>query len=224
MKAFLFTVILTSFIQIMTMAQVKPKVIYFGDPMCSWCYGFSPEFSDVIKDLEESVDFQFVMGGLRPYNTQKIEELADFLKEHWEDVHESSGQPFGYEILEDMEFVYDTEPACRATVTMRQLSPKSEFEFFKAIQKAFYHQNKHTNKTETYLELVEQFGVRKEDFKNAFESEEMREAVRRDFEYSSEVGVRGFPTVVLQKGDQYYLIANGYMKSGVVIERIKKQL
>ena len=44
-----------------------PHLIYFSDPMCSWCYGFGPELSKLVErrpDLKLSP----VMGGLRPYN------------------------------------------------------------------------------------------------------------------------------------------------------------
>ena len=29
----------------------EPHLIYFADPMCSWCYGFSP----VIEDIRRTV-------------------------------------------------------------------------------------------------------------------------------------------------------------------------
>ena len=206
------------------MAQDKPQLIYFGDPMCSWCYGFSPEFSTALDSLESTVDFQIIMGGLRPYNTKTMTDLGDFLKEHWQHVEERSGQPFSYEILNDDSFVYDTEPACRAVVVMKKLQPNSTLSFFKKIQHSFYKKNKNTNSVETYLELIEEFGIEKEIFKKEFESDEMKEAVKKEFTYSSEIGVRGFPTVVLQKGDKFYLISNGYTSSENIIEHCRKIL
>jgi len=126
------------------MSQSKPKLIYFGDPMCSWCYGFSPEMEKAIDSLSSEVDFQMVMGGLRPYNTETMKDLGDFLQHHWEEVGSRSGQSFSYEILKDTSFVYDTEPACRAVVLMRELKPEKEFEFFHKVQNAFYFKNKNT--------------------------------------------------------------------------------
>ena len=26
-----------------------PRLIYFADPMCSWCYGFAPEMAEVLE-------------------------------------------------------------------------------------------------------------------------------------------------------------------------------
>ena len=47
----------------------------------------------------------------------------------------------------------------------------------------------------------------------------MKEKVKADFQYAGQVGVRSFPTVVLRDGDQYYLIAQGYVKSKQIIEK-----
>lgn len=208
-------------LQNIAMSQTKPKLIYFGDPMCSWCYGFSPEITKAVDSLSQDIDFQLIMGGLRPYNTETMTDLGDFLKGHWEEVGHRSGQPFSYDILKDTTFVYDTEPACRAVVLMRSLQPESEFSFFKKIQTSFYHKNKNTNLTATYAELATEFGLDKKEFAKQFESNEMKLKVKEDFLYSQQVGVRGFPTIVFQIEDQFYMIANGYVKAEQIIEKCK---
>ncbi|MFT6319154.1 MAG: putative protein-disulfide isomerase [Granulosicoccus sp.] len=206
------------------MAQSKAQLIYFGDPMCSWCYGFSPEMSEALDSLAEDVDFQIVTGGLRPYNTETMADLGDFLQQHWEDVNKRSGQPFSYEILKDKTFVYDTEPACRAVVLMRALKPESEFEFFKEIQTQFYQKNKNTNLTETYAELATAFGLNKTEFAKKFESDEFKEKVKEDFTYAQNIGVQSYPTLVLKNGDDLYLIAQGYVEAETIIEKCEKIL
>jgi len=57
-------------------AQEKTTLIYVGDPMCSWCYGFGNEISTVISTLGDRVEVEAVMGGLRPYNTETIRLLC----------------------------------------------------------------------------------------------------------------------------------------------------
>lgn len=198
------------------------KLIYIADPMCSWCYGFSPELSKVVDQLDDHTDFSIVLGGLRPYNTETMEQLGDFLQGHWKEVNQRSGQPFKFDILQDHSFVYDTEPACRAVALMRQIKPDQAFAFFKAIQQAFYAENKNTNLTDTYVSLAADFGVDTEIFRTAFESEDMKTRVKEDFNYAGQLGVRGFPTLVLQEGDKYYLISNGYMKASKVLHQIEQ--
>lgn len=60
-----------------------------------------------------------------------------FLREHWKEVTDKSGQQFNYGILESNEFVYNTEPPCRAAVTMRHLKPEVVFDYFVDVQKSF---------------------------------------------------------------------------------------
>ena len=65
MKNLLFLFLLTISSTMMN-GQEKATLIYFGDPMCSWCYGFSDELNDALNLLSDQVDFELVMGGLRP--------------------------------------------------------------------------------------------------------------------------------------------------------------
>ncbi|NJL12356.1 MAG: hypothetical protein HC913_04725 [Microscillaceae bacterium] len=102
--------------------------------------------------------FRILLGGLRPGTTTVMSEKQKaFLRHHWEEIHQLTGQPFGYDILERNDFIYDTEPAARAVVVVRQLHPLLTFDFFKAIQAAFYVRGQDTNALETYLELCDDF-------------------------------------------------------------------
>ena len=208
----------------MAFTQNRTKLLYFGDPMCSWCYGFSPELSTALEILGDKVELQLIMGGLRPNGQETMASLKDFLKEHWEHVHAASGQPFKYDILDQSDFIYDTEPACRAVVTMRKFNSQQTFEFFKDVQIAFYAENKNTTRSELYHKLAEKYGIDGIAFLESFQSEAMRNLVQADFSFSNNLGVRGFPTVVLQLEGTYHMIANGYVKSQVIVERVVELL
>lgn len=203
-------------------AQSNDTLIYVGDPMCSWCYGFSPELKKTVKALDDQVSFKMVMGGLRPYNTEQVNSMKDFLKGHWEHVNQASGQPFDYTVLDEGDFAYDTEPPSRAVLVVRKLKPDMELQFFEAVQRLFYVNGKNMSLTSTYSELVESMDIDVEQFKAEFESSAMKQAVRADFELAAKMGVRGFPSMVLKRGDQYYLLANGYTKADDLIKRIQQ--
>ncbi len=206
------------------MSQNPTKLIYFGDPMCSWCYGFSPELSKTVANLGNDIPIEIVMGGLRPYNQQKMIELKSFLTDHWQEVNHRSHQKFSYGILNDENIAYDTEPPSRALVIIRELCPGDELTFFKNLQKQFYVENKNMNLLESYYELIEGLGISKEEFAKQFNSEEYKLKVKEDFARSSSMGVRSFPTLLLQKGDELFLIAQGYLEAEKVINSIKAKL
>jgi putative protein-disulfide isomerase len=200
------------------------KIIYFGDPMCSWCYGFAPQITALIDSYSDSFDFQLVMGGLRPGGTETIGQIGDFLRHHWEDVFKRSGQPFSYEVLKKNDFIYDTEPPCRAVVTMRNWNPELEFQFYKSVQEAFYTKGVDTNDPETYESLVSDLDIDTNKFMDGFSSIEMKEKTREDFLFSQQLGVRGFPSTVLEYNEQLYLLANGYAESDYINGNIEKIL
>ncbi len=212
------------FLSQMIFAQEKTTLLYIGDPMCSWCYGFSGELDEAVKLLKGDVEFELLMGGLRPYNTETMNDLKDFLKEHWEEVSLRTGQKFSFDILEEKDMVYDTEPACRAFVTMRTLHPELSYAYFKNIQHAFYFQNRNPNNSETFVELAYKLGVSREEFKSKMESEEMKEAVKMDFQFSGQLGATSFPTLILKHQDEYFLISRGYAKSEVIVKAVKSVL
>lgn len=112
---------------------MKNKIIYFGDPLCSWCYGFGPEITKVADHYKHTFDFELVMGGLRPYGTERMSDLSGMLRHHWKQVHQRSGASFQYDILDHQSFIYDTEPPSRAVVAIKRIAPDEEFSFFKEI-------------------------------------------------------------------------------------------
>ena len=203
---------------------LKGKLIYFGDPMCSWCYGFVPHISKIKAHYNDVLNFQLVMGGLRPGGTETNADIADFLRHHWEQVQERSGQPFNYGILEDKDFVYDTEPPSRAVLAMRFMKPEAEFDFYKEVQAAFYVDNSNTNDPEVYGLLAEKHGVDKDEFNERFASEELKAQTGADFKFSQKLGIRGFPTTVLQIGERMHLLARGYTEADGIIEQIDELL
>lgn len=198
----------------------KPTLVYVGDPMCSWCYGIAPELEKVIKHFGDDLNYEIVLGGLRPYNTQKMPELKEFLKEHWEHVHAASGQQFTYDILDDNTLTYDTEPPCRAVVAVRQIDDSKAFDFFKLTQEAFYYNNKNMHKAESYYDALDNLKIDKEKFTQLFQSSDLKTKVKNDFSRASQLGVSSFPTILLKVDDDYKRVANGYAQATDMIEKI----
>ena len=78
-----------------------PRLIYFADPMCSWCYGFSPVIQQIRETFGRALPIQVVMGGLRPgTDTPSTDAAKAELKTHWGHVHEATGLPFDGAVLD----------------------------------------------------------------------------------------------------------------------------
>ena len=197
----------------------NPTLIYIGDPMCSWCYGFAPEITKVKKALPD-YEFKVILGGLRPQGTETMADLGDFLEHHWKEIEKRTALPINYGIIGDESFVLDTEPGSRAVVVAREMNPENELDFFKAVQRAFYVDNKDMRSEATFIEIAKEFGLNAKDFAEKFNSEEARYNTRSDFQLAAEMGVKGFPSVVVRHNGQLYLAANGYRESANLLQII----
>ena len=222
MKYLLTTLTLLISLNVSLMSQ--NKLIYVGDPMCSWCYGFAPELEKIVEQYDGKVELELVTGGLRPYYNKPISEMKDFLSHHWEDVNKASGQPFKFDILDRSDLVYDTEPSCRAVVVVRAMDPAKEFEFFKLAQEAFYFHNKEMSKVETYAEIVEKLDMDKQKFIELFESDTYKAAVKKDFERAAALGVQGFPTMLFIQGDNRQVLSRGYTQKEKISAQVETLL
>lgn len=189
-----------------------PKEIYFfGDPMCSWCWGFAPELKSIVEKYGDRIPITAILGGLRAGNTKVMDEKSkDYICHHWQDVQKTSGQPFDFTFFERDDFVYDTEPACRAVVTMRSLNPSATLGYFEAIHKAFYAGNQDVTDGKILAGLAGPFGFSKGEFEAALETQEIRNQTQVDFQVSQQLGVQGFPTLVLRDGEVLRALSQGY--------------
>jgi len=202
------------------------QLLYVADPMCSWCYGFAKPMDALLADPGAAAPLQLalVMGGLRPHTTEPISpQMANEIFGHWRHVHEATGQPFAqapHTALHESGFVYDTEPASRATVTVRTLWPKHVWRYFKAVQHAFYAEGRNVVRADVLASLAEQHGLPRTEFEAVFETTRMHDATRADFEQAQAWGIRGFPTVLAQSGDRLQLVTHGHVPIETLRERL----
>ncbi|HXF46588.1 MAG TPA: DsbA family protein [Burkholderiaceae bacterium] len=207
------------------MSDGAALLVYVADPMCSWCYGFAPELHALQERLPQ-VPVVVVTGGLRAFNTQRMDaQLKDFLRHHWEEVAQRSGQPFSHALLERDDFVYDTEPACRAVVTVREHDARLALPMLHAVQRAFYAAGLDVTRGEVLADVYAELCAREPSdfdptaFYAAWAGDAMKQATLRDFEMTQEWGIRGFPTLIAVRDGEAHLIANGYMKAGALADR-----
>ncbi len=186
-------------------------VIYVADPMCSWCWGFSPVINALSERVRGRASLSVVVGGLRPGTTEVMDRsMKGSIRHHWEQVNQASGQPFAFGLFDRDNFVYDTEPACRAVVTVRTLNPDAVLPMFEALHRAFYVENRDITTTGELAAAARSVGVDGDAFAEAFPSEEMIDRTKDDFRLSRKLGVTGFPTVVVRDESGYAFLTVGY--------------
>jgi putative protein-disulfide isomerase len=189
---------------------LPPTLFYFSDPMCSWCWGFSPVMESIVRAFPR-LPVSLIMGGLRASNTTPVTEVfRSEILQHWHDVQQRTGQPFRFDGALPAGFVYDTEPACRAVVSMVALQRSAAFAYLRALQRAFYVEQQDITQADVLVRHALDFGIEDAEFREQFDLVRTRERTRRHFAFAREIGVRGFPTVVLGDGRGYLLLTHGY--------------
>jgi len=202
-----------------------PRLIYFADTMCSWCYGFAPEMNRVMLAMGERIDLILQAGGLRPFHTEVLTEAdKPRFRGYREKVQQASGQPFDWGFFDREGYVMDTEPASRAVVTMRALNIGAAYAYMHAIQRAYFALNEDIRQTEVLAAYAGQFDVDPAEFTTAFLSDAMKKATLEDFALAQRFQVNGFPTLVLLKDRGAYQITVGYQKAEAVIESLERAL
>ena len=186
------------------------ELIYVGDPMCSWCWGMSPVLAAAPERFE--MPLRVVVGGLRT-GTARIP-LGDRSKQtiahHWHRVEEVTGQPFDHSFFDRDDFVYDTELSCRAVVAARDLDPAAAFPYFERLQRAFYAENIDITSAEALADLAVEEGLEAAAFVSRLESPAIHDQTQADFSEARQLGVTGYPSLLLTDHMQVYPLSFGY--------------
>jgi putative protein-disulfide isomerase len=205
------------------------KLVFVGDPMCSWCYGFGKEMTALMA-RHPDLELEIVLGGVRAGATDILDdEGKQFRLGHWARVEAASGLPFNREgLLARENFVYDTEPICRAVVTARTLAPQADLlHVFRALQHAFYVDGLDTTDgkvlSQTAAAALAETGhaVDAEAFYAAWQSTATIAATHADFVRARRMGVRSFPHLLLDTGEGMLEVSPGYANVELLDARLR---
>ncbi len=194
-------------------SKMKKELIFVLDPMCSWCWGFTPVMEQLHITHSDCYDFSLVVGGLRTKGEMIWDASSKgYLKGHWEQVANRTGQSFSNALFEKEDFIYDTYPACKAVVTIRELfGMQSAFEYLHLIQERFYTQGEDITNQKFLTDLVRSIDLETEAFKLFYESDRAELLMRHDFAKARSMGANAFPSVVVIDKDGHMVCQKDYL-------------
>lgn len=204
------------------------KLVYVGDPMCSWCYGFGKELSALMQRMP-GVELDIRVGGVRAGATDVLDDKGkQFRLTHWARVEEASGLPFNRKALLAREnFIYDTEPVCRAFVTAREFAPQADLlSVFSALQVAFYVDGLDTTDGRVLAEVAAAalsaagHPINAENFHARWNTTEMIAATRQDFVMVRAAGIRSFPYLLMEVEGEFVEVSPGYAPVAQLEDRL----
>ena len=202
-----------------------PTLLYVTDPMCSWCWGFSPVMEQIYKRFEERLEIELCVGGLRPGNTERFDnQRRNYILRHWRAVHDRTSQPFNFTFNMGQDFRYDTEPAARAVVVVRQMAHDQVFPYLQRVQKAFYVHNDDITKEAVLADLAQEQDLNRSQFLETFQRDDLKRKVWDEFGQVRELGVSGFPTLLAQQRSKTTTLTHGYQSLEILVPVIETWL
>lgn len=193
------------------MTSPQKQLLYFADPMCSWCWGFSPVMQSVIEHSGDRLAITPVLGGLAANTTEAMDaRTKSSIRQHWDHVHELSGQPFNYEFFDREEFIYNTALPCQAVVAARQLTPQRTLPFLADLHAAFYRDNRDITDFDTLCDVAGEFDLDREKFAQVLAADATTRETLQDFSLAGNLGIGGFPTLLGDAEGSITPISIGY--------------
>ncbi len=201
--------------------MTRATLYYVADPMCSWCWGFAPQLERVVAELPGDVEVRHVMGGLAPDSDEPMPlETRAYVQRAWDAVEARAGVPFERSFWERCEPRRSTYPACRAVIAagLQNAGPA----MFAAIQRAYYTQARNPSDATTLIELAAELGLDLDRFESDLRHGRAEELLRADLALRDELGVTGFPTLVLEQDDERRVVRAGYATADEVQEALRE--
>ncbi len=193
-------------------------LLYFANPMCSWCWGFAP----AVQALEGAGHrVTLALGSLGADRARPMREKDKAsVREHWEHVARASGQIFDFAFFAREGFVYDTEPACRAVQLVRAHYPALALAAFARLQERFYALGHDITEKALLREAVAEFGIASETFDAGFDASETAAIVAAEWQQTAALGVTGYPTLLAFAGGRPEVVTIGWRPQEEVLATV----
>ena len=165
------------------------------------------------------------MGGLRPGGKDPVTtKFRDDILHHWHEVEKMTGVGFNFEDAMPEGFVYNTEIPSRAIIAVSEILPEETYPYYKTVQEAFYRDSVDITQEGQLVIFARRYGVEPDKFRECFHSDAMHEKTLENFKKAREFGVRGFPTLILQRDEGYHLVTSGYCLYGDIQSKLETML
>ncbi|WP_338760189.1 DsbA family protein [Bernardetia sp. ABR2-2B] len=203
------------------------KLIYIYDALCGWCYGFAPAMRDFYKNHKNDFETIDVISGgmITGDRIGAIGEVAPYIKNAYKDVENRTGVKFGetflQDILEEGSAIFTSIPPSIALSVFKkeaQENPKLAGEknekvlyFAEDLQSLIYFDGIVPKDYSKYGKLATKYGLNNNDFVEKMNNPDYEKLAQKDFQLSQDFGVNGFPTLIIQKGEEFYLFARGFV-------------
>lgn len=195
-------------------------LVYFVNPMCSWCYGFHGGLEAALQERAGAFGMTLALGALREDTEPLRPEQKVYLRNAWTRVGEASGRPFTLDLLDRDDFVYDTRPPSRAVAAVRASQPEAAFVYLGAVQAAFYRDNRNVTEAAVLAEIATEVGVDAAPVTAALADPATAEQLLAENTDVARLGVEGYPTLIALTKPRPVVVTHGFRPGPALAEAL----
>ncbi|WP_433596602.1 DsbA family protein [Lysinibacillus xylanilyticus] len=176
-------------------------VYYVTDPICSHCWALEPVLRRFVEQYGHYVNFHTIMGGL----LEKWAGFADVsngisspsdIAGHWREVGEHSRMPIdGTLWLENP--IQSSYPPSRVFKVIQKHNGEIANVFLRRAREAVFVFNQNIAEDSVLIGIVNNLGLDGEKIVKEAELPIGQQLLTEDFALASQLGVRGFPTIIM---------------------------
>ncbi len=199
---------------------MNPKLYYFHDPMCSWCWGFKPTWNEIKSNLPDNVEVVNILGGLAPDSEIEMpKDMQHFLQQTWKRIESELNRPFNHAFWTQCKPRRSTYPACRAVIAASVQG--MEQEMIDAIQEAYYLEARNPSDIDVLVDIAKSLTLDVNLFEEHMCSEALSSLLDEEISFYQKSCVRGFPSLMLVVGTTAYPLMIDYQDPRILLNQIE---
>jgi len=205
------------------MLPTTESVLYYiHDPMCSWCWGFNKVWKIVKNSLPNSINVQYILGGLAPDSDKPMgDETRKYIQMNWRRIEQMiPGTKFDNNFWKNCTPRRSTYPACRAVIAVKNQNPDLEQAIITLIQKAYYLEAKNPSEDSTLIYLAQMLNLNIEQFTQDLNSKLTQQLLSDDIALMKSLVVSSLPSLVLKTADTIKPIRIDYNDADFILNQI----
>ena len=198
------------------------SLYYAHDPMCSWCYAFRPALTQILDKLPAEIEVIRLLGGLASDSSEAMpDNIRHYIVDNWQRIEQQvPGTSFNYDFWSRCQPRRSTYPACRAVIAARLQGSQFDIRMTHAIQNAYYRQARNPSDNTTLIELASELGLDTVQFSQDIISTETDDTLRREIKQSRLLGMKSFPSLLLEYHGQTQCLQIDYLNSQTMLNSI----
>ncbi len=207
----------------------KTTLYYGHDPMCSFCWAFHPNWEKIKLTLAKQypeLPIVPLLGGLAPDTDEPMpEEVRNKIIATWQYIEERiPGTQFNFDFWTQQQPRRSTYPACRAVYACKMLAPKQESKMVHCIQRAYYLKAQNPSNDNTLIHCATKIGLNEKQFVTTYQSETCDLGFTQEREFSRQLGITGFPSLVIAKGSRRFNVPIDYHSAKNTLDSLRQMM